>query len=152
MPPPLYVQSYGNLRKCGLKEVLEQGSSLSTIDFQSVVDIAFVFHANTLEHEHVNCAGMARVFYTRYQYDNEDNLLEVDNRVHVPFSTFIVESYPSRIWYSIVDAKNQVAKVLNDSKQYKSCKKTVIMKYSLEAWFRYNEVQVHLPASGLCST
>jgi len=82
-----------------------------------VKDIAFVFHLDVLEHKLPNCAGMSRGFYTRYHYDIGNRLLSVDCHHHFPFSNIISESYPSRIWNSIIDIKEKVEKSLNDPKQ-----------------------------------
>ncbi len=56
--PPLYVDLYGNLLKCRMMEVMEDCSTVSLINVCDVQDLAFVFHANALEKEFINCAGM----------------------------------------------------------------------------------------------
>jgi hypothetical protein len=99
-----------------------------------VQDIAFVFHINDLEYNLPNCAGMSRVFYTRYRYDDSNRLHEVDCRHHSAFSTAVLEPYPSRIWYSILEVKQNVEKLLNDPKQYQPCRKMLLAHFSLEAW------------------
>jgi len=60
------MEMYTNIFKCKLTEVHEVFSSTSTISIDAVKDIAFVFHLDVLEYEVPNCAGMVRVFYTRY--------------------------------------------------------------------------------------
>jgi hypothetical protein len=87
--------------------VHEVSSSQSTISINAVKDIVFVFHPDVLEYELPNCVGMSRVFYTRYQYDNESRLVEVDCHCHLPFSNVTVESFPSHIWNSILDVKRR---------------------------------------------
>jgi len=72
VPPPIPIESYRNTLKCRLMEVLEVRSLLTTIHINTVQDIAFVFHINIIEHECPNCAGMSRVFYTRYQCNDRD--------------------------------------------------------------------------------
>jgi hypothetical protein len=134
LPPPLPIEEYTNVSKCQFTEVHEVSSSISTIHVNAVKDVAFVFHPDVLEYEIPNCAGMSRVFYTRYQYDDEDRLVKVDSRCHSSFSNVSSESFPSRIWNSILDIKEKVEKCLNDPKQYQLCKKTVIFKLSLESW------------------
>lgn len=99
-----------------------------------VQDIAFVFHINDLEYNLPNCAGMSRVFYTRYSYDESNRLIDVDCRNHFPFSTAVLEPYPSRIWYAILEVKHNVEKMLNDPKQYQPCRKMLLVHFSLEAW------------------
>jgi hypothetical protein len=103
--------------KCKLTEVHEVFSSTSIIHVNAVKDIAFVFHLDVLEHKLPNCAGMSRVFYTRYHYNIGNRLVSVDCHHHFPFSNIISESYPSRIWNSIIDIKEKVEKSLNDPKQ-----------------------------------
>jgi hypothetical protein len=126
--------------KCRLTEVIEVRSSLTTIDVNAVIDIAFVFHSNTLEHEYPNCAGMHRVFYTRYHYNTRDVLVAVDCRLHFPFSRIVLDSYPSRIWYSILELKQNIEKLLNDAKQYQMCKKMILISFSLESWHFYLQI------------
>lgn len=132
--PPLHVDLYGNLLKCRMMEVVEDCSTVSLINVCDVRDLAFVFHANTLEEEFINCAGMTRVYYTRYRLCMNGSLAVIDNRFHLPFSKVCVESYPSRIWYFILEVKSNVEKLLNDSKQFQPCKKMVLMACSLECW------------------
>ncbi len=73
---------------------------MSVISVHLVIDIAFIFHADVLEHELVNCAGMVRVFFTRYKYDGNDNLLTVHNFQFKPFANIeSYDSFPSRIWF-----------------------------------------------------
>jgi hypothetical protein len=134
-PPPVPIETYSNTLKCRLTEVLEVRSSSSTINVNAVKDIAFVFHINVVEHEYPNCAGMSRVFYTRYQYNDRDVLVVVDSRVHCPFSCVVLDSYTTRIWYSILDVKRNVEKMLNDAKQYQLCKKMALISFSLESWY-----------------
>jgi hypothetical protein len=133
-PPHVSIELYSNVLKCRLKEVLEVRSSSCMIHKNVVQDIAFVFHINDLEYNLPNCAGMSRVFYTRYSYDESNRLIDVDCRNHFPFSTAVLEPYPSRIWYAILEVKHNVEKMLNDPKQYQPCKKMLLVHFSLEAW------------------
>jgi hypothetical protein len=128
------MELYNGVVKCRLEEVFEVRSSLSTINHSLVKDIAFVFHFNVLEYDLPNCAGMSRVFYTRFHYDRSNRLQEVDCRHHSPFSTVVLDSYPSRIWFSIMEVKEKIEKLLNDPKQYQMCKKMVPLNLSLESW------------------
>lgn len=144
-PPPIAIDKYVNVHKCRLTEVSEICSSSSTIHVNDVKDIAFVFHVDTLEVDLPNCAGMCRVFYTRYFYDDENGLKLVDCRNHAPFSNILPDSFPSRIWHSILDVKEKVEKCLNDPKQYQPCKKMVLFKFSLESW---NYIVMNLTNSG----
>jgi hypothetical protein len=68
--PSLPMDIYSNLVKCRVKEVVEDCASIDTINVSEIIDVAFVFHANTLEKEYVNCAGMSRSFFTHYQLIN----------------------------------------------------------------------------------
>lgn len=144
-PPPVSLELYSNVIKCRLKELLEVCSSATTINKRFVKDIAFVFHIDNLEYDLPNCAGMSRVFYTRYHYDDSNRLQQVDCRHHSAFSTVVLESYPARIWHSILEVKQKVEKLLNDPKQYQPCKKMVHLHFSLESW---NYLYVNLANSG----
>ena len=132
--PPLTSENHNYLQQCKLKEVTERMLSVSTIQVVKVKDIAFAFHADIIETDLLDVAGMARVYYTRFRYNMDDRLVPVDCRVFNPFYHSICESYASRIWWSILEVKESVAKLLNDSKQYQICKKSVSCKLSLESW------------------
>jgi len=133
-PPSIPFEVYTNIVQCILQELFEVRSSFNTIRIGSVLDIAFVFHVNTLESKIPNCAGMTRFFFVRYYYDENNVLVELHHNEHVPFSQVIIDSYPCRIWYTIVDVKDRLEKCLNDKKQYQMCKKMLSMPCSLEAW------------------
>jgi len=64
LPPPVSSDAFTNLIKCQIKEVIEDFSTVSQITVFHVLDLAFVFHANILETQYLNCAGMVRVFFT----------------------------------------------------------------------------------------
>lgn len=89
LPSPLRMESYSNLLKCHIKEVFEVCTPLVSIKIRDSHDISFVFHANTLEKEYVNCAGMKRVFYTCYRVHSDGEFLGVDCQFLIPFSNFI---------------------------------------------------------------
>jgi hypothetical protein len=135
LPNPLSVEDYGNLVKCRVKEVCEICSvSSASISVNDVVDLAFVFHADTLEKEYVNCAGMIRVFFTRYRCQRDGRLVLVTEHAHAPFSRYAMESFPSRIWFFILDVKHTVEKMFSDTRQYQCCRKMEQLKCSLECW------------------
>ena len=131
-PPTVPIEIYNNVFQCKVQELFEVRSSFETIRIGSILDIAFVFHIQTLESKLPNCAGMTRVFFVRYFYDN--GLVELHSNDHAPFSQVIIDSYPSRIWYTIADVKEKVEKCLNDKRQYQMCKKMQSTPCSLEAW------------------
>jgi hypothetical protein len=133
-PPPPAMNDYSNLLKCRSKEVCELRSEMAAINTNGIVDIAFIFHADTLEKEFINCAGMNRVYFTCYQYQPDGRLSYINRHAHSPFSLTTIESFPSRMWHFILDVKHNVEKMFNDTKQYHSCKKMVQMKCSLESW------------------
>jgi hypothetical protein len=120
--------------KCKLTEVHEVFSSTSIIHVNAVKDIAFVFHLDVLEHKLPNCASKSRVFYTRYHYDIGNRLVSVDCHHHFPFSNIISESYPSRIWNSIIDIKEKL-----------KSPSMIQSKISLESW---NYIYISLVGSG----
>jgi hypothetical protein len=110
------------------------------------MDIAFVFHADTLEKEFFTCAGMTRVYFTRYKYQPYSRLLYINHHNHSPLSLTTMESFPSRMWYFILEVKLNVEKMFNNTKQYQSCKKMVQMKGSLESWFFFCFVMTNFGA------
>jgi hypothetical protein len=121
--PPLSNARHKNLQLCNLKEVTERVLSASVHQPVNVIDIAFVFHADMFETEFLDCAIMARVFYTRCCFNAEDKLCLVDCRRFKPFNSSLCKSYASSIWWSGLDLKEYVSKLLNDPKQYQICKK-----------------------------
>jgi hypothetical protein len=84
-PPPPALSDYSNLLKCQIKEVCELHSAMVETKINDIIDIAFIFHADTLEKEFINCAGMTRVYFTRYQYLHGGGLLYINNHTHLPF-------------------------------------------------------------------
>jgi len=118
VPPPTEVNEYIFLKKCRPMEVSELSYSSSKIMVDLVKDLSFVFHANMLEEELLNCAGMSRVYYTRYSYHVNNRVTLITQWPHSPFLNYVLDSFPSCIWYSILDIKQVVEKQLNDPKQY----------------------------------
>ena len=116
--PPTEVNEYIFLKKCRPMEVSELSYSSSKIMVDLVKDLSFVFHANMLEEELLNCAGMSRVYYTRYSYHVHNRVTLITQWPHSPFLNYVLDSFPSCIWYSILDIKQVVEKQLNDPKQY----------------------------------
>ncbi len=68
IPPPVALSDYSNLLKCQIKEVCGLYSEMGEIHYNDIFDISFVFHADTLEKEFINCARMTWVCFTQYQY------------------------------------------------------------------------------------
>jgi len=87
--PSLPLDVCSNLVKSRVKEVVEDCASIDTINVGDIIDVAFVFHANTLEKEYVNCAGMSRVFFTCYQLIN-GGLSAIDHYRH--FQMFLLRA------------------------------------------------------------
>jgi hypothetical protein len=114
--------------------VFEDCVAVSIISVHSVQDVAFVFHPDVLERKYVNCAGMTRVFYTRYRIQR-GGVIDVCNVQSLsPFSYSPCESYPSCIWFFLLEVKHNVEKLLNDTKQFQPCHKMFTMKCSVECW------------------
>jgi hypothetical protein len=76
-----------------LSEVTMASSSTSIVPSTSRTDIVFVFHAFILKNCWVNCAGMERVYFTRFYVDSTNTLTELCQLQHAPYSTFVQESY-----------------------------------------------------------
>ncbi len=134
--PLLSAQTHRNVQLCKIVEVTERVLSISEISTNLVTDLAFVFHADTLENNLVDCAGMSRVFYTRYKYDCNDNLMKLRPCQVAPFSRFgLYDSYPCRIWHSVLDVKDLMRKALNDRRQFQGLRKSVSVRLPLESWY-----------------
>ena len=63
--PPLCPTRYHNLSQCKIIEVIEEPSP-EELPVEDITDLAFVFHAETLETIYTDCAGMTRFFFTRF--------------------------------------------------------------------------------------
>ena len=59
--PPLCPTRYHILSQCKIIEVIEEPSP-EELPVEDITDLAFVFHAETLETIYTDCAGMTRVF------------------------------------------------------------------------------------------
>lgn len=97
--PPLCLQLHKNLLRSNVRELYAEAAS-SVILCSNVVDIAFVFQAEVLEHFWIDISGMTRVLFMR-------------SAGHVAFSPNVVEIFPSCIWYSLFILKDQVCKLLS---------------------------------------
>jgi len=117
--PPLCSRTYDNLVRSKVKELVV--GTQTRINSNDIIDIAFVFSPDALEHYWPDVAGMKRMYFTRVHG-------------HVPFSPIIVDSYPSRIWFSLICIKNLVRKILSRKQQYQICKGSCSTIFSLEAW------------------
>ena len=137
MPAPLSIDSYSNVLRCHIKEVFEDCTTSSAVSIVDVKDVAFVFHPDTLEKHHVSCHGMIRVYFTCFHLNQDSTFSYVNIHNHYPFSSVCCESYPSRIWFFILEVKGNLEKVLNDAKQFQPCRKMTMMKCSLECWYYF---------------
>jgi hypothetical protein len=97
VPTPPHISDYSNLLKCRLNEVFEDCIGVSVISINDVHDIAFVFHLDVLEKKFVNCAGMSRVYFSRYCIQRNGEFSTCDHQVMSPFLYSPCESYPSWI-------------------------------------------------------
>jgi hypothetical protein len=64
LPPPVSGDTFMNLVKCQIKEVIGDFYNAAQIAAFHVLDLVFVFHADILELQYLNCTGMVRVFFT----------------------------------------------------------------------------------------
>jgi hypothetical protein len=94
--PSLPLDKYKNLVKCRVKEVVEDCTTMETINVCNIIDVAFVFHANTLEKEYVNCAGMTGFLHSLSAY----KWWIVSNRSLPPSPLFV--NFCSKLSLSIV--------------------------------------------------
>jgi hypothetical protein len=116
--PPLCPDMFRNILEC---KVIELHPSLESIVwYDDVVDVAFVFRPEVLEKVWTDVAGMSRVFFTR----------SPTNICHCP----VYESFPCRLWYSLLHVKEIVNKMLSSRRQMQMCKATTTTTFSLEAW------------------
>lgn len=68
-----------------------------------------------------NCAGMKHVI-----------------TINPYIITKSMESFPFRIWYSRLEWKDIIEKLLNDAHQNQTEKKSANVKCTLESWFYFN--------------
>jgi len=119
---PLCPNRFVNLLKCKVVEL--SPSTSSVINNDNVVEVAFVFSAEMLEEMWVNCAGMTQVFFTR-----QPN--------HCPFSVVVSESYPRRIWFSIIGLQDKLRKLLSYKRQFQLCQRNTTDSLPLECWLYF---------------
>jgi hypothetical protein len=81
-------------------------------------------------------------FFTRYQLNHLDQLVADDfGSLYNMFHSNVYETYPCQIWWSILELKDHLTKLLNDCKQYHVCKKSVSINYPGKSW---NFLQSHM--------
>jgi len=132
---PLIQDQLLNVGQCSIKEVFKMPSRQTVINVSDVVCLAFVFHASYLEHVWVNCAGMELVYFTRYFVDSDSSLASLPPDLQLPFMPSSVgESYPCRVWYSLMHVKDKVAQLLNVRTQMQACRRAVSVFFPLESW------------------
>jgi hypothetical protein len=119
--PSVCPNLYQNVVRSRVREIYADESATSVIPCESIVDIAFVFSAEVLEHIWTDVGGMTRVFFTRTMN-------------HIPFSLNVSESYPSRIWFSLLSVKDLVRKMMSCKRQMHLCKRAETIPLSLECW------------------
>jgi len=120
-PPPICQNLFPNVLMSRLRELSSSDTTPSVIHCESVVDVAFVFAVEVLEHMWTDTSGMTKVFFTRIPS-------------HIPFSLCVSESYPSRIWFSLISVKELVRKMMSCKRQMHVCKRAESIPFSLEGW------------------
>ncbi len=73
-------------------------------------------------------------FFTGYELTGDGNLVELACAMHMPFSHGLLESYPSRIWYTLMFLKEKIAHLMNKRTQQQVCCSSANVFLSLEAW------------------
>jgi hypothetical protein len=132
LPPLLDNSCYPNISLYGMNECFDMPSLVSVIHISSIMDLAFVFHVDTLEHYWVTCAGMVRVYYIQYRYNANLEWIGVPFLDHSPFAISGSQSYPSRIWYSILSVVERFHHLMSDKRQLQFLKRTDISFFPLE--------------------
>jgi len=133
LPPTLNSSMYPNVTLCQLIECFEVVNYYSTIETVYIVDLAFIFHVDTVEHHWVNCCGMVRVFFTQFKYIN-DQWISVSGQHHSPFCYDYGESYPCRIWYSILNVVERINKLMSYKQQLQYLKRSDTAFFPYESW------------------
>jgi hypothetical protein len=87
-----------NFVKCQMKEVFEDNFTVMHIKFFDVLDLAYVYHADILDKQYLNCAWMVRFFFTRYHFQG-NSFSALHFCLHSPFSNVYTERYTLRMWY-----------------------------------------------------
>jgi hypothetical protein len=131
----LLEAKFYNVAKCALKEVTLVSSAQTTIESCNVQSLAFVFHANYFEKNWASCAGMRLAYCTHYVVDDNNNLLLLQHNLHVPFPLIMSgESYPSRMWFSLMQLKEKLNQLLNRRTQNQTCRCSTNIYFALESW------------------
>jgi len=126
--PPICPNTFPNLLQSNIVEISAEHAT-SVIHCNDITDIAFVFTAEVIEHWWTDLAGMTRVFFTRATN-------------HVSFNPNVLESYPSRVWHSLLSVKETVRKLMSKKRQMHVCRSSTSTTLPLEGW-RY--LSIFLP-------
>jgi hypothetical protein len=119
--PPICPNAYQNILRYRLRELYPADSCTSVIYCHSVVDVAFIFSAEVVEHVWPDLAGMTKVFFMR-----QPN--------HLPFSLHVIDSFPSRIWFSLLSLKDLLWRMMSCKRQYHVCRRAESILFALESW------------------
>ncbi len=107
----------------------------NVVQASDVASLAFVFHASYLEHVWVNCTGMELVYFTCYSLENNNSLSLLPTDLQFPLMPIGVgESYPSRMWHSLMHVKDKVGSLLNVRTQLQSCQRSTPVFLPLDSW------------------
>jgi hypothetical protein len=117
---PMCPNTFPNLLQSKIIEISADDST-SVICCSDINDVAFVFSAEIIEQWWADVSGMSRVFFTR-------------DRDHVPFNPNVIESYPSRVWHSLLSIKELVRKLLSKKRQMHVCRSSSTTTLPLEGW------------------
>ena len=117
----------------------------NVVQASDVASLAFVFHASYLEHVWVNCTGMELVYFTCYSLENNNSLSLLPTDLQVPLMPLGVgESYPSRMWHSLMHVKDKVGSLLNVRTQLQSCQRSAPVFLSLDSLTSYVSISIQL--------
>jgi hypothetical protein len=90
----------------------------------------------------MDCGGMSRVIrviFTWYKYDGNKNLVSMNSFQVVPFARFeLSDGYPCIIWFSILYAKENLNKALNDAWLYPDMRKFITFQLSMESSYYFS--------------
>jgi hypothetical protein len=138
---------------CSVPELL-QSVDCCWINASDVLDVAFVFHVESVGNCSFDCYGMRNAFFCRYRYriqlDDDVEMEALSAATHAPFGNMrnmgtnigtqkrvmMPVSYPSRVWYGLMSMRQVLLDpMLNRTAQHQTTNNQSLSAYtSVEAF------------------
>jgi hypothetical protein len=140
---------------CSVPELL-QSVDCCWINASDVLDVAFVFHVESVGNCSFDCYGMRNAFFCRYRYriqlDDDVEMEALSAATHAPFGNMrnmgtnigtqkrvmMPVSYPSRVWYGLMSMRQVLLDpMLNRTAQHQTTNNQSLSAYtSVEAFLQ----------------